>query len=125
MTDADPRQEVDTLRQRLKTGEYTVQFDADRRHLRKMSDNIRLVPSEIGDHRHLKLLQHCARMAALALPPSIEDFRENDEADTAGITTEDEVERSLTSTASPWPITSISYSPPDVSISDRITDSPL
>ena len=92
MTDADPRQEVETLRKRLKNGERTIQFDADRRHLRKMSDNIRLVPSEIGDHRHLKLLRHCARMAALAPPPSIEDFRENDEADDAGVANEDDVE---------------------------------
>ncbi|KDE57541.1 integrase [Halostagnicola sp. A56] len=84
MSDSDPRAEVDTLRDRLRSnGENSryVQFEADRRHLLKFSDNIRLVPSEIGDHRHLKLLRHCSRMASLVPPPSIEDFEDNDEAD--------------------------------------------
>ncbi|ADD05181.1 integrase family protein [Natrialba magadii ATCC 43099] len=95
MTDADPREEVDTLRDRLRSsGEDAryVQFEADRRHLLKFSDNIRLVPSEIGDHRHLKLLRHCCRMAALVPPPTVEDFKDNDEAADAGIVDEDDVD---------------------------------
>ncbi|WP_265109140.1 site-specific integrase [Halosolutus halophilus] len=98
MTDSDPRAEVDTLRERLRSnGEDAryVQFEADRRHLLKFSDNIRLVPSEIGEHRHLKLLRHCTRMATLAPPPSIEEFKDNDELDQADITTEEDVEELL------------------------------
>ncbi|PGF16206.1 integrase [Natrinema sp. CBA1119] len=96
MTDADPREEVDTLRERLRSnGEDAryVQFDADRRHLLKFSDNIRLVPSEIGEHRHLKLLRHCSRMAALVTPPSVEDFEDNDEG--ADVVDEDDVKELL------------------------------
>ncbi|AFZ73083.1 tyrosine-type recombinase/integrase [Natronobacterium gregoryi] len=98
MTDSDPREEVDTLRQRLRSnGEDAryVQYDTDRRHLLKFSDNIRLVPSEIGDHRHLKLLRHCTRMATLATPPSVEDFEDNDEADDAGVDDQDDVDELL------------------------------
>jgi len=95
MTDADPRNEADTLRAGLKSGDVYVQFDADRRHLLRMSDNIRLVPSQIGEHRHLKLLRHCRRMAALATPPSVDAFVENDEADAADIETDDDVDTIL------------------------------
>lgn len=83
MTDSDPREEIETLRTRLRSnGEDAryVQFDADRDHLLRMSDNIRLIPSEIGDHRHLKILRHTTRMATLAQPPTIDDFEANDEA---------------------------------------------
>lgn len=98
MTDVDPRQEVDTLRRRLQSnGEDAryVQFDADRRHLLKFSDNVRLVPSEIGEHRHLKLLRHCTRMAALATPPSVEDFEDNDEIEAAGVQDEADIDELL------------------------------
>lgn len=99
MTDQDPREQIDTLRRKLRTsGEDAqyVQFDADRDHLLRMSDNIRLVPSEIGDFRHLKILRHCTRMATLAPPPTIDDFRENDEAEVDGLRDEDDVEELLT-----------------------------
>jgi len=92
MTDADPRQLVDNLRTRIETGDDYVQFDADRDHLLRMSDNIRLVPSQIGDHRHLKLLRHCRRMACLTPPPSVEDFEANSEADDAGVATSEDVD---------------------------------
>ena len=98
MTGTDPRSEVDGLRSKLQgTGDdrQYVQYDADRSHLLKMSDNIRLVPSKIGEHRHLKLLRHTSRMAALAPPPTVEDFEDNDEADPAGITDEEDVEALL------------------------------
>jgi len=95
MTDADPRDEVDTLRDRLDSGKRYVQFDADREHLRRMSDNIRLLPSKIGEHRHLKILRHTSRMAQLAQPPTIEDFEENDEAADAGVDDTDDIEALL------------------------------
>jgi len=95
MTDVDPREQADTLRAKLKSRDTYVQYDADYRHLLQMSDNIRLVPSKIGEHRHVKLLRHCRRMAALAPPPDAEDFVENDEADDAGIATEDDVDALL------------------------------
>ncbi|MFB6237538.1 MAG: tyrosine-type recombinase/integrase [Halopenitus sp.] len=76
MTDADPRAEVDTLRQRLESGDRYVQFDRDRELLLKMSDHMFLVPSEVGDHRHLKLLRHNSRMASLAPFPKPADFEE-------------------------------------------------
>jgi integrase len=88
MGDTDPRELVDSLRTRLGgNGEEDTQvpFEADRRHLLKMSDNMRLMQSEIGDHRQLKLLRHCRRMAIVAEWPSVEDFRGNDEAAEAGI----------------------------------------
>jgi integrase len=92
MTGSDPRAEVDTLRQRLDAGERYVQFDADRDHLLQMSDNIRLLPSKIGEHRHLKLLRHTSRMAQLAEPPGVEDFRENDETDDADVENESDID---------------------------------
>ena len=95
MTDADPRAEADRLRTGLRNGDVYVQFDADRRHLLKMSDNIRLVPSKIGEHRHLKLLRHCRRIAALVTPPTVDDFVDNDEADDAGIATDEDVDALL------------------------------
>ncbi|QSX00456.1 tyrosine-type recombinase/integrase [Haloterrigena alkaliphila] len=98
MANADPREEVDTLRKRLEgSGEDRryVQFDVDRHHLLKMSDNIRLTPSQIGEHRHLKLLRHCTRMAQVSTPPSIEDFEDNDEAVDAGVENNDDVDRLL------------------------------
>lgn len=98
MTDADPREEIDTLRSRLRSdgddARY-VQFDADRDHLLRMSDNIRKVPKQIGEFRHLKLLRHTSRMAALAPPPTVADFEENDEAADAGVETEADVEELL------------------------------
>lgn len=98
MVGADPRTEVDGLREQLRRGsadQRYVQYDADRDHLLKMSDNIRLVPSKIGEHRHLKLLRHTSRMAALAQPPTVEDFEDNDEAERAGITDGEDVEALL------------------------------
>mgnify|MGYP000309588044 CR=1 FL=1 len=97
MADSDPRDEVDTLRSRLENGERYVQYEADRAHLLQMSDNIRLLPSEIGAHRHLKLLRHCSRMTQLVQPPTVGDFRENDEADAAGVTDEEDIESLLES----------------------------
>jgi integrase len=74
MVDHDPRGEIETLRAALRSGDRYVQYERDRDLLLRMSDHIRLVPSEIGDHRHLKLLRHCSRMAQLAEPPTPADF---------------------------------------------------
>lgn len=98
MTDTDPRAEVDGIRQRLRGNgdeKPQVPFDRDREHLLKMSDNIRLVPSEIGDHRHLKILRHVRRMSILAPWPTVEDFADNEEADVAGVTSDEDVEQLL------------------------------
>lgn len=98
MAPNNPREEVDGLREQLRsTGDDRryVQFEADRNHLLKMSDNIRLVPSEIGEHRHLKLLRHCTRMATLAPPPTIKDFEDNDEAAPNHLQSENDIEELL------------------------------
>lgn len=95
MVGNDPRSEVDALRKRLNgtsDQDCQVPFEADRTHLLRMSDNIRLVPSEIGEHRHLKLLRHTRRMATLSPWPTVEDFEENDEAELAGVETDEDVE---------------------------------
>ncbi|MEE6210892.1 tyrosine-type recombinase/integrase [Salarchaeum sp. III] len=76
MTDADPRHQVDVLRRKLDSGEQYVQYERDRDLLLRMSDHIFLVPSEIGDHRHLKLLRHNVRIATLAQPPKPSDFED-------------------------------------------------
>lgn len=78
MTDSDPREQIDSLRDALESGNRYVQYDRDRRLLLKMSDHMRLVPSEIGDHRHLKLLRHNTRMASLVPPPKPADFEDED-----------------------------------------------
>lgn len=82
MADVNPREPVDELRARLRgqaDDPCQVPFPPDRRHLIKMSDNMRLMQSEIGDHRQLKLLRHVRRMAIVPEWPTVEDFQENDE----------------------------------------------
>lgn len=99
MVGTDPRSEIDGLRTRLRGNadeDVQVPIDADRQHLLKMSDNIRLVPSEIGEHRHLKLLRHVRRMAILTPWPTVADFEDNGEADTAGVETDEDIEELIT-----------------------------
>lgn len=98
MSDLNPRELVDNLRQRLQgnTDEpCQVPLEVDRHHLLKMSDNMRLMQSEIGDHRQLKLLRHVRRMAIVPEWPTVEDFEENDEADVAGVDDVDDIEALL------------------------------
>ncbi|ALG82876.1 site-specific integrase [Halanaeroarchaeum sulfurireducens] len=98
MSDLNPRKLVDDLRARLKgNGDEPCQvpLEADRRHLLKMSDKMRLMQSEIGDHRQLKLLRHVRRMAIVPEWPSVADFEENDEADEAGVDDIDDIEKLL------------------------------
>lgn len=57
---SDPRGEINTLRSRLEQGERGAD-DAD--VLLRFSDRLDLLQSEYSDHRHLKLLRHCTRMA--------------------------------------------------------------
>lgn len=93
MTDTSPRDQVDTLRTKLRNGDRYVQFEPDRDHLLRASDNIRLLQSELGEHRHLKILRHNTRIASLAPPPTVGDFRANDELEKAGISDEDDVQK--------------------------------
>lgn len=60
-----------------------------------MSNNMRLMQSEIGDHRQLKLLRHVRRMAIVPEWPTVEDFEENDETESAGVSDIDDIERLL------------------------------
>ena len=98
MADQNPRQLVDDLRTRLRGNadeSCDVPFDADRQHLLKMSDNMRLMQSKIGAHRQLKLLRHCRRMAIVPEWPTVGDFHENGEAEAAGVGDVDDVEALL------------------------------
>jgi hypothetical protein len=95
MTADNPRGQVDGLLARLRgiaDEDPQVPFEVDRRHLVKFVENMRLMQSQVGDHRQLKLLRHCRRMATLVQWPSVRDFEENDEADPAGIETEADIQ---------------------------------
>jgi hypothetical protein len=99
MADSDPRAQVDGLLKRLRgthpEKDPQVPFEADRRHLIKMVENMRLMQSKVGDYRQLKILRHCRRMATLAEWPTVRDFEENDEADAADVENEADVEALL------------------------------
>jgi integrase len=98
MADENPRDLVDHVRTRLRGNAEDacqVPFEEDRQHLLKMSDNMRLMQSEIGDYRQLKLLRHVRRMAIVPEWPLVEDFEENDEAEAAGVDDVDDVEALL------------------------------
>lgn len=58
----DPSDSVDTLRERIATGERDVS-PADRDILIEFSDELRLLKTEYSDYRHEKLLRHATRMA--------------------------------------------------------------
>jgi len=75
----DAADQIETLRESLEEGDRSLQFEADRDHLLQMSNNIQLVPSKIGDHRHLQILRHSTRMAEHAHLPTAEEFQANDE----------------------------------------------
>ncbi|MBV0900182.1 tyrosine-type recombinase/integrase [Haloarcula salina] len=79
MTDADPSEEIQTLRERLESGERGGS-DADRDRLLEMSDNMQLIPSEIGDHRQLKILRHCTRMSEEVDDLDLVDVLDDEEA---------------------------------------------
>jgi site-specific recombinase XerD/ribosomal protein L37AE/L43A len=59
----DPRTQVDRLRERITEGEREIESEADRERLLEFSDRLDLLREEYGDHRHLKLLRHCTRIA--------------------------------------------------------------
>jgi integrase len=59
---SDPRSEIERLRERIQAGERGGS-EADREVLIDFSDRLFLLREEYGDHRHLKLLRHCTRMA--------------------------------------------------------------
>ncbi|HMB50119.1 MAG TPA: site-specific integrase, partial [Natronoarchaeum rubrum] len=60
---ADPRSQIETLRDRLDAGERDIVDQEDVDILLEFSDQLDLLSSEYSDHRHLKLLRHCTRMA--------------------------------------------------------------
>lgn len=59
----DPRGDIDTLRQRLKDGERDVHCQDCRDKLLEYSDNVFLIPSEVGDYRHRTVLRKCTRLS--------------------------------------------------------------
>ena len=71
----DPQDGIDALRRKVKKGERDIQYDCDRDVLLEFSDRLRLLRQEYSDHRHLKLLRHCVRMAEYAgcLTDALED----------------------------------------------------
>lgn len=71
----DPRMAVETLREKIQTGDRDVS-DADADALIRFSDQLDLLSSEYSAHRHLKLLRHCTRMsehADASLADALED----------------------------------------------------
>jgi integrase len=62
MSRHDPRGEIETLRNRLENGE---RGDTDRARdtLLRLSSNLDLIPSEVGDYRHRDILRRCTIMA--------------------------------------------------------------
>lgn len=58
----DPRQEVETLRSRIEAGDRDVS-DTDADVLIDFSKQMDLLKEEYSNHRHVKLLRHCTRMA--------------------------------------------------------------
>jgi hypothetical protein len=59
---SSPRDSVDTLRDRLQDGDRGPD-DQAREKLLEMSDNLDLIPSEVGAYRHRDLLRRCTIMA--------------------------------------------------------------
>ena len=59
---SNPRREIETLCERIEQGKRGGET-ADREKLLAFSDRLGLLREEYGDHRHLKLLRHCTRMA--------------------------------------------------------------
>ena len=57
----DPGDQIDTLRARIE-GSDEIVYD-DREALLSFSDTLYLLQTKYSDHRHLKLLRHCTRMA--------------------------------------------------------------
>jgi integrase len=58
---SDPGAQIETLRDRIEASDEIS--DADRSALFDFSDELYLLQTKYSDHRHLKLLRHCTRMA--------------------------------------------------------------
>ena len=58
---SDPGAQIETLRDRIEASNKIS--DADRSALFDFSDELYLLQTKYSDHRHLKLLRHCTRMA--------------------------------------------------------------
>lgn len=95
----NPRRQVDILRARIARDDdrlrelleinadepigedqYRDVTEADREALLRMSDTMRLLPSEVGDFRQLKLLRHCTRMSESVDDVELVDVLEDEEA---------------------------------------------
>lgn len=60
---SDPREEIETLKDRIENGNRDIESDADRERLLGFSEQLDLLREEYGDDRHLKLLRHLTRIA--------------------------------------------------------------
>ncbi|UPV73878.1 tyrosine-type recombinase/integrase [Halorussus limi] len=60
--------QIETLREKIRNGERELD-DANQEALLKFSNGLFLIPSQVGDQRHLKLLRHNVRMAEHAGSP--------------------------------------------------------
>ena len=58
---SDPGAQIETLRDRIEASDEIS--DANRATLFDFSDELYLLQTKYSDHRHLKLLRHCTRMA--------------------------------------------------------------
>ncbi|WP_248895372.1 tyrosine-type recombinase/integrase [Haloplanus halobius] len=58
---SDPGAQIETLRDRIEASDKIS--DTDRSALFDFSDELYLLQTKYSDHRHLKLLRHCTRMA--------------------------------------------------------------
>jgi hypothetical protein len=65
MIEDGQRDHIERIRERIENGERDV-GEADREVLLEFSDELYLVPSQVGGHRHVKLLGHNVRMAEYA-----------------------------------------------------------
>jgi integrase len=59
----NPGNQIDTLRSKLEASKRDVDDETDREVLLEFSDELQLLKTKYTDHRHLKLLRHCTRMA--------------------------------------------------------------
>lgn len=74
---SDPAQQVNTLRDKIRTGDRGSQ--ADRGALLEFSDTLFLLQSEYTHYRHDKLLRHCTRISEYA-PGNLSDALTDREA---------------------------------------------
>jgi len=74
----DPAEDINRLRDRIQNGQRDIHCSECRDVLIKYSDNVSLIPSEVGDYRHRTVLKKCIRMSEHAgcLARALEDKAE-------------------------------------------------